>query len=126
MAIMRQVRPLSVFLAGLACLLLALLLAFLQVAEPLFWLLFALAVLGMGGAYLYFAVSLIEQGRRAVGWALAWVPALALTVTTSPDIGVLPAVLVATLEAGIAVGLVALALRAARWAEGRGLPVHFA
>jgi hypothetical protein len=123
---MRQVRPSSVFVAGLACLLLALLLAFLQVGEVLFWLLFVLAVLGMGGAYLYFAVSLIEDGRRVIGWALVWLPALAVTVTASPAIGLLPAVVAATLEAGIALGLVAVALRAARWAEGRGLPVHFA
>lgn len=123
---LRQVRPLSVFVAGLACLLLALLLAFLQVGEVMFWLLYSIAIVCMGGAYLYFAVSLIEKGRRILGWALVWFPALSLTVTTSPAIDVLPAIMVATLEAGIALGLVAVVLRAARWAEGRGLPVHFA
>jgi hypothetical protein len=121
-----SIRPGTVCFAGLACLLGALALAFLQVSETLYWLLFTLALLGVGGAYLYLAVSLIESGRRLLGGALAWLPALAVTVTTSPEIGVLPAIVAATLEAGLALGLVALVLRGARWAEGRGLPVRVA
>ena len=127
MSRVRQARPFTVFLLGLACLIGAVLLAFLQVAEPVFWLLYVVAVVAIGGAYLYFAVSLIESGRNVIGWAIVWLPTLALTVTTSPAIGVIPAIVVASIEAAIGVGVVMLVLRAARWAECRfNLPVHFA
>lgn len=114
----RQVRPLSVFLFGCACLVGAVILAYVQVSEPLFWLFYVVGLLAVGIGYVYFAVTLIEQGRKAIGWALVWLPALALTATTAPSIGILPAILVATLETGTAVGVVMLLIRAARWARG--------
>lgn len=115
----RQVRPLSVFLFGCACLVGAVILAYVQVSEPLFWLFYVVGLLAVGIGYVFFAVTLIEQGRKVIGWALVWLPALALTVTTAPNIGILPAILVATLEAGVAVGMVTLVIRIARLAQGR-------
>lgn len=117
MSEVRQVRPLSVFLLGCVCLVVAVILAYVQVSEPLFWLLYVAGLLAVGIGYVYFAVTLIERDRQVIGWALVWLPALALTVTTSPSIGILPAILAATLEAGVAVGVVMLVIRVARWAQ---------
>ncbi len=124
---MHRARPFTLFLLGLACIISAVLIGFFQVALPFFWPLYVLGILGIGGAYVYFAVTQIERGRRVLGWGLVWLPALALTVTASPDIGVLPAVVAATIEAAVAVGVGVLCLRTARWAEVRfRLPVSFA
>jgi hypothetical protein len=115
----RVVRPRSVALFGLACLAAAVALSLLQLAEPIFWTLYVAAAVAFIGAYGYFAVSLLESGRKVLGWAAAWVPAVALTVAANPSIGI-PEMLVATLiEVALLVGAVMLALRVGRWASVR-------
>lgn len=115
----RVVRPRSVALFGLACLAVAVVFGLLHLAEPVAWIFGIAAVVSFVGAYGYFAVSLLESGRKVAGWAVVWVPAFVLTVTANPSIGI-PEMLVATLiEVALLVGAVMLALRIGRWASVR-------
>ena len=115
----RVVRPRSVALFGLACLAGTVVLGLLHLAEPIAWIFGIAAIVALVGAYGYFAVSLLESGRKVAGWAVVWVPAFVLTATANPSIGI-PEMLVATLiEVALLVGAVMLALRVGRWASVR-------
>lgn len=114
------------FLSGLACFLGSIVIAIFRTLEPVFWFFYIVSILLVGAAYLYFSVSLIEKGRKAIGCAIIWVP-LAVYAIGSPEVSELwVALLIASVEAAIIIGAVMLGLYVARWAEVRyNLPIHF-
>lgn len=121
------IRPRTLFISGIISLIIALGLAAFKAIEPAFWLFYIASIVFIGAAYLYFSVSLIERGRKAIGCAIIWVP-LAAYMIGSPEVSELwVAILFASVDAAIIIGAVMLGLHVARWAESRlSLPVHFA
>lgn len=115
----RVVRPRSVALFGLACLAVAVALGLLQLAEPVFWVIYTVAILSFIAAYGYLAVSFIGSGRKWVGWGLAWVPMLLISALATPPMGIVTVLFVSIIEAVVLVGAVMLALRIGRWASVR-------
>lgn len=115
----RVVRPRSVALFGLVCLAVAVALGLLQLAEPVFWVIYTVAILSFIAAYGYLAVSFIEAGRKWVGWGIAWIPMLLISALATPPMGIVSVLFVSVVEAVVLIGAVMLALRIGRWASVR-------